>query len=542
MFAFRSTRWRLALLYALVIFVGLALVLGSVQLIVEQALIQSTADRLEVEAGLIASQPGTAGVSTTTLTASDLAVVLGGQETAVVILDRSGATLAASANGAPPWVVDTRLDPAAYRDALARQAIVEQVVNAPSGDVGRALVVTAPIRFEASTATAPSTPPSATPTPAPAGGPPFTPPGRGRGLGRGLGNQPTAAPGTTPVPAVPNAFAQLAVSLAPIDATLASLRGTLLAVGLVGFAASLALAFLVTSLGLRPLDRVARAADRVAAGDFAARATLPSGDDEIGRLGRAFDRMVARLEHAFSAQRQFAADASHELRSPLTVLGGYVDVLAAGALDTPETAGRILRSMRREIDRLSRLAGDLLLLTQLEAGGGQLHPVPLDLAAELADLAEATRAMAPDRRLELDAVGPLPVVADRDRLTQALLNLVDNAVRHTPEGGLVRLGGRVVDGKVEIEVFNEGTPIRREDLVRLFDRFFRADRAREAGRHAGLGLPIVKGIVEASGGTVGAASDASGARFIVRLPLASAGDSQRPLSEASGRSKVGRLG
>jgi len=550
-----SLRWRLGLVYALVLAAALAGVLVLVNVLVERALIDNTIARLEIEAGLIADSAGNA--PSTTLPAPDVARILGGQQTAVVILDRSGAELAAQANGASADVVDARLDAAVYASVLDGNRVVDAVLFSVA-DGSRILIVAAPIRF--TTADTPTPEPKASPTARPTVRPPGpreTPPGLGRGQGQGLGrglgqgrgNSQGAGNGTGgtgtangQAPAEPpNAIAQLGVSLADVDAALANLRSTLLSIGVVALLVALAISFLVTTLGLRPLSRVAAVADRVAAGDLSARARLPSGADEIGRLGRAFDRMIDRLEGAFAAQRQFAADASHELRSPLTVLGGYVDVLARGAHEAPEAAGRILGSMRREIDRLSRLAADLLLLTQLEAGGGRLAPERLDVGELLIDLADAARVMGDDRRVAVERDGPLPVVADRDRLTQALLNLVDNAVRHAPEAGLVRLSGRRDGRTVVAEVYNEGLPIPPEDLARLFDRFYRADRSVEPGRHAGLGLAIVKAIVEASGGTVSAASDASGTRFVVRLPLAPTGASQHPLSGATAALQDRRL-
>jgi len=543
----RSLRWRLAASYAVVIAVALAVVLGVVQALVERSLIDSTAQRLELEAGLLAGRDAS-GVSTTTLAAGDLAEVLGGQATAVVILDSTGATLAARANGAPDWVVDARLPLSDYEQVIQQRQTVDRVTRPPGAGSDRVLIVAAPIRFETEASPSPGSSPAATPEPERTPGPPFTNPGRGRGQGRGvgvgLGNGQASEPGASSAEAValpPNALTQLAVSLAPVDATLAGLRSTLITIGLTGFALSFATALIVTSLGLRPLRRVAAAADRVASGDLAARAELPSGSDEIGRVGRSFDRMTERLEAAFSAQRQFAADASHELRSPLTVLGGYVDVLKSGALDSPETASRILGSMRREIDRLSRLAADLLLLTQLEAGGGRLTPITLDGAELLDDLAEAARVMSGDHAVEVVREPPLTVLADRDRLTQALLNLVDNAVRHARPGGVVRLSGRRDGASVVLDVFDEGEPIRPEHLPRLFDRFYRADHGREPGRHAGLGLAIVKAIVEASGGTISASSSGDGTRFTIRLPSVAPANSQQPLSADSAEPQVRSL-
>lgn len=512
----RSLRWRLGLAYGAITVVALTVTLGAINLFVERALIDSTVARLEVEAGLITpTSPGKGNAPVTSLAAPDLAMILGGQQTAVVILAGDGSALASQSNGAEPQVLSARLDPAAYQAIVASGDSVHRVVPATTGDGHRVLVVAGPIRFD----------PSATSTSNGQGngngkGNNGNVNGNGNGRGLGLGNG-DAGSGST---GTPNAVAQLAVSLDEVDATLASLRMALLVVGAVALTMALVVVAFVTAMGLRPLARVAQVADRVADGDLTARAGLPSGGDEIGRLARAFDRMVGRLERSFVAQRQFAADASHELRTPLTVLGGYVDVLAHDQQETPETRNRILASMRREIDRLSRLASDLLLLTQLEAGGETLRPERLDVGELLTDLSEAARVIGQERFVEVRLDGPLPVVADRDRLIQALLNLVDNAVRHAPVGSIVTLSGRREDPWVVAEIHNDGAPIPPAHLHHVFDRFYRADRSVEPGRHAGLGLAIVKAIIEASGGSVTATSDADGTRFVVRLPVDPATD------------------
>jgi two-component system OmpR family sensor kinase len=492
----RSLRWRLGLLYMTVIAVALALTLVVVDLLVERALIDDTAARLEVEAGLIApTSPGRGNAPITSLAAPDLARALGGQQTAVVILDPTGTTVASEANGASPAVLDARLDLDTYQAIAASGATVDRVVDL-AGPNGRALVVAAPIRVSSGSN------------------------GKGngnangKGVGRGLGGS-----GDSASTGSPNAIAQLAVSLDEADATLASLRTTLLIVGTTTLLAALGIMFVVTSLGLRPLRRVADVADQVASGDLSARARLPSGSDEIGRLGRAFDGMVDRLDRSFAAQRQFAADASHELRSPLTVLGGYVDVLATGDVAAPGTTDRILGSMRREIDRLSRLASDLLLLTQLEAGGSHLNAEPLDVGDLLVDLGEAAKVMGGNHPIVVTHDGSLPVVADRDRLTQALLNLVDNAVHHAAMSSAVHLSGWREADWIAAGIHNEGPPIPAEPLTHVFDRFYRAAPSGNDGQHAGLGLAITKAIVEASGGSVSATSDETGTQFVVRLPI-----------------------
>jgi signal transduction histidine kinase len=181
--------------------------------------------------------------------------------------------------------------------------------------------------------------------------------------------------------------------------------------------------------------------------------------------------------------------------------------------------------MRAEVDRLSRLATDLLLLSQIEAGGATLAPSRLDLGDLIEDVGEAARVMAAGRTVIVERDGPLPVSADRDRVTQAVMNLVDNAVRHAPEGGTIRLAARHAGSDAVITVANDGGTIDAEHLPHLFERFYRvrSSAAAEApGRHAGLGLPIVKAIAEASGGGVEVTSDRGETTFAIRLPLVTA--------------------
>jgi signal transduction histidine kinase len=492
----RSLRGRLVLLYAAIAAAMLFAAYSVAGATLEAALLNSAAERLEIEAGLVvADATGGRGATATDLAASDLATVLGGYGTAVAIIDANGGVLAAEPNGADASVLAARLESADYANVIATGTTMTSV---RSGADGRTLVVAAPVQLRTT-------------------GRPDNP---GQGQGQGRGNQ---KPGKGPAVAASgpaNAVAQLAISLDGIDTTMADVRTTLQSAAFLLLALAAVAVWLVTRLGLRPLERVAGAADRISAGDLGARAALPGGDDEVGRLGRAFDGMAERVDATLRAQRAFAADASHELRSPLTVLGGYVDILARGngeAAAPPET----LAAMRREIDRLSRLSADLLLLTQLEAGGGRLEPREVDLGLLVDDIGAAARVIGQDREVAVQRDGPLPVHADPDRVTQAVMNLVDNAVRHTPAGGAIRITASRQDDQAVVAVANAGQPIPEPDLPRVFDRFFQAgDAPGRSGGHAGLGLAIVKAIVEASGGTVGATSNASETRFEIRLPVA----------------------
>ena len=273
---------------------------------------------------------------------------------------------------------------------------------------------------------------------------------------------------------------------------------------------------------LGPIDRMTRAADQMNAEDLSRRIEVPSSHDEVGRLAATFDRMLDRLEAAFQRQRQFTADASHELRTPLAVLAGQMDVLLAQDRTEQEYREGVA-SMRQTASRMSQLLSDLLTLARADAGEALLVREPLDLgvlasevAATLAPLAEARRL---DLRCEVDN-GPV-VEGDQTRLTQLLVNLVDNGLKYTPPGGVVRISVGREDGYGVIRVADNGAGIAPEHLSRLFERFYRADKSRSrAEGGTGLGLAISRWIAEVHGGTIEVESTPSrGSTFSVRLPL-----------------------
>jgi two-component system, OmpR family, sensor kinase len=310
----------------------------------------------------------------------------------------------------------------------------------------------------------------------------------------------------------------------------------------------------LTSVALRPLSRVTQAARRVAAGDLSQRVRLDHGDDEIGQLGVTFDVMVARIEAAFGARRrseermrQFIADASHELRTPLTSIRGYTDVLLRGAKDDPETTERVLLATRREAERMSRLVNDLLTLARLDTGR-PLETRLVDLLALAGECVDQARILAGQREvlMRTDGRGRLMVVGDPDRLKQVVLVLLDNALkygRQTPDGW-ARLSVGRHDGQAIITVEDNGPGIAPDDLPRIFERFYRAERAARARRMAGapasassttqpaaqpaaprtegsgLGLAIAQAIARAHGGELTVQSAlGSGTTFTLTLPL-----------------------
>jgi signal transduction histidine kinase len=279
--------------------------------------------------------------------------------------------------------------------------------------------------------------------------------------------------------------------------------------------AALAVGTLLARRIARPIERLAEAAQRTAEGDL--RATAPvEGPAEVRALANAFNVMVDRLAEQDAVRREFVVNASHELKTPLTNLQGYLEALRDGVLP-PDPA--TFDSLREEVDRLTRLASSLDLL----AGADDERPMPvdLDLGALIRSSLELTAPSFARRSITVDsAIAPGIVVHARsDELAQVVSNLLQNAIRYTPAGGDVHVTlGR--DGShATVRVANSGSEIPADDLPRVWERFFRVERSRDrASGGAGIGLAIVKRLVEEAGGRVGASSEAGVTTFWFSLP------------------------
>ena len=282
------------------------------------------------------------------------------------------------------------------------------------------------------------------------------------------------------------------------------------------------LAGMVFSLTLvRPLDHITTTAAALRLGDRQARTGL-GGDDAIGVLGRTFDEMADAIEADREMERRLTADVAHELRTPLQAIQATVEAMQDGVMPADEEH---LGIVREETRRLSRMADGILELTRLERGSTPMHLQPLDLSTVVRTAIDAHGALVESAGLTItsDVADRVMVDGDRDRLTQAIGNLLANAVRYTPEGGLVHVALRTEFDRAVVEVADTGIGISPQDLGSVFGRFWRADDARDRSSGGlGIGLAIVKEIVERHGGTIGGASrEGGGTVFSMRLPLRS---------------------
>jgi two-component system OmpR family sensor kinase len=315
--------------------------------------------------------------------------------------------------------------------------------------------------------------------------------------------------------------AVVAIPSRPLQRSLDSLLGALvLALAIGGTAAAFGADRLARRL-TRPLEQIAGAADRISGTNLQARIPDVSADIEFRQVTGVLNGMLARLEAAFSAQRRFVTDASHELRSPLANLRGTVEV----ALRRPRTPGEYQEALRvalAEAERLSRLVDELLMLSRVDMNQFAVEWAPCDLSeiAHVAVVALAGRRQDAGVQVRLDAE-PVPLVGDAHRLRQVVDNLLDNALRYAPAGSEVVVRSRCEDGHGLLSVQDTGPGLSEDEQIHVFERLYRTDAAR--GRDSGglgLGLPIAKAIVEAHRGTLSVHSAPNtGCTFTVLLPL-----------------------
>jgi signal transduction histidine kinase len=304
---------------------------------------------------------------------------------------------------------------------------------------------------------------------------------------------------------------------------------------LLAFSAIVAFAFaaMTAEQMLRAVHRIAAAAREMAGGTLGVR-VMTEGPDELVGLARDFNAMSERLEASDrmrremeEARRHLFAAISHDLRTPLASIRAMVEAIDDGVVTDAETTRRYVRTVLGEVHRLSGLLDDLFELSRLEAGALTLHVEPGSLHDLVSDTLEAIHAQAVEKRLHLRgavAEDLPPVLMDTVRIQRVLLNLAQNAIRHTPSDGTILLAAREEQNAVRVDVVDSGEGIAPEDLPHIFERFYRGEKSRVRGQGGtGLGLAIARGLVEAHGGTIWAQSaPGEGARFSFVLPKATA--------------------
>lgn len=366
--------------------------------------------------------------------------------------------------------------------------------------------------------------------------------GTWRVLVRGLEARPTTNQGPTAgtiasgAPAFPSelegAIVITAVPTDGLEESLARLLRIEVVAALCLISALGAGAWFILRRGLRPLEEMAGSAATITAGDLSQRVEPADDHTEVGQLGLALNTMLDGIEDSFREReateqrlRQFLADASHELRTPLTSIQGFAELFRLAAQGGPNDLERLdlpvmLKRIEQDADRMKALVEDLLLLARLDAPKA-VDPAPLDLAVLAAEACSAAAALQSERAITLEAPEPVPIDGIEDHLHRAVVNLVNNAVKHTPDGTAIEVtvAANAVTRQASVTVRDHGPGLTEEALAHVFDRFWQADAAR-VGAGSGLGLSIVAGIAAEHGGRATAANaHDGGAVFAIELPL-----------------------
>lgn len=302
-------------------------------------------------------------------------------------------------------------------------------------------------------------------------------------------------------------------------AELRTIAWTLTLVGAGILLVGLAGGWWLAARAIRPIKDISATAAKIASGDLSQRINVGETESELGELAAVLNSTFARLESAFAQQKQFASDAAHELRTPVTVMLTQTQT----ALNRERSAAeykQAVEACQRAAKRMRRLIESLLQLTRLDAGQEKMKRMRFDVAHVAQDCVDLVQPMADERQLTLNCDVPaLEISGDPERISQVITNLLTNAIQYNHPGGEVRIRGNSQNGTAILRVTNTGDGIPARDLPHVFERFYRADKSRSSA-NAGLGLAISKAIVEAHGGTIEAASDPeSGTTFTIRLPV-----------------------
>jgi signal transduction histidine kinase len=340
-----------------------------------------------------------------------------------------------------------------------------------------------------------------------------------------------ARPGEGATFAAPQYSAVIAIPQAKLAAAWLELVPRLALAGLIALIVSFIVSYFISRSISGPLARITAASKQMAQGNYDVYIPI-KGQDEVGRLSEAFNQMAKEVSTNQRTMRDLLANVSHELKTPLTSIQGFSQAILDGVVTEDDDVKEYSRLVFDEAQRMRGLVDDLLLLSQIESGQVSMEHKRINVAQLLNHTLERFQWSIREAGIQSGvSFETLPdIIGDPRRLEQVFSNLLQNAVRHTPTGGIITINGKVISGgHVSISVHNTGSFIQQEDLTRVFERFYQVDRSRtRKGGSSGLGLSIVKEIVEAHGGTVRAiSSEESGTEFVVVLPNPRSVDSRQ---------------
>lgn len=314
---------------------------------------------------------------------------------------------------------------------------------------------------------------------------------------------------------------QVGSSLADFDETMRKLLIIMFISIPTSISVTIIVGYFMAKKSLRPVGQIRRAAVKISSSNLDERIDVKGRKDELSRLAETFNEMISRLKDAFQRVNQFSIDVSHELKTPLTILKGETEV-ALRKERANEEYKKLLESNLEEIDRMSRIIDDLLLLSKADSKDMKLNVENISLRDLLADVCMNMKVVATNKGIDLavDELTDVRFIGDELKLRRMLLNIIDNGIKYTQKGGVVTVSSSTDNGYAYITVKDNGVGISKDDLKYIFDRFYRADRSRKRESGSGLGLSISKWIAEAHKGTIEVESQLSaGSQFSIKLPL-----------------------